>query len=86
MYAWTTIWTPSLDRSLTVCNLPDDQPGRNTAARAARCRTPIWWDEAMTPAAPFAPDATLADVGEFGLIRQLTEPLRAGPAGVRRAR
>ena len=47
-------------------------------ARADRA-DPIWWDEAMTPAAPFAPDATLADVGEFGLIRELTSRFEQGP-------
>jgi thiamine-monophosphate kinase len=31
----------------------------------------IWWDGVMTPSEPFAPDATLADVGEFGLIAVL---------------
>jgi thiamine-monophosphate kinase len=33
----------------------------------------------MSPAAPFAPDATLADVGEFGLIRELTRRFEQGP-------
>jgi thiamine-monophosphate kinase len=31
----------------------------------------IWWDGVMTPSESFAPDATLADVGEFGLIALL---------------
>ncbi|MCW2847821.1 MAG: thiamine-phosphate kinase [Marmoricola sp.] len=32
----------------------------------------IWWDGAMSPSQPFPPDATLADVGEFGLISALS--------------
>ena len=51
--------------------------GRNTAARGARAG--VWWDGVMTPPQPFAPDATLADVGEFGLIAALTARFEQGP-------
>jgi thiamine-monophosphate kinase len=39
----------------------------------------IWWDGGMSPSDPFAPDATLADVGEFGLIAALTGRFEQGP-------
>jgi len=39
---------------------------------------PIWWDVVMSPAEPFASDATLADVGEFGLIAALSGRFEQG--------
>jgi thiamine-monophosphate kinase len=38
----------------------------------------IWWDGVMSPAEPFASDATLADVGEFGMIAALTGRFEQG--------
>ena len=56
-------------------NLPCDNPGRNTVSRSG-------WMAAMpvsrTPA-PITPTTTLAEIGEFGLIRALTDRFPQGP-------
>src|SRR5689334_3017821 len=60
MYAWTTI--ESLPRAFSgLCRRPTYRGGARDGHPA------VWWDGHM----PIAPDATLADVGEFGLISEL---------------
>src|SRR3954471_17504402 len=72
------MWTPSGSETSEPA-----RTYRTTRRGGKRCHsalaTWIWWDGAMTASDSFAQDATLADVGEFALIAELSDRFHQGP-------